>query len=71
MATINPPGFGSTPITEATSIVIPMVETRPNPFQKLADPVQPNTMIGYYNNRSGFVELFVADASGQQYIEVG
>lgn len=51
-------------------VAIKLVTVRPDVNSVLAEPTAPGTMVGFYNNALGAVELFVVDPSGLRYIRV-
>lgn len=68
---INGAAFASTPISTAGLAVLEIVATRPDPTFLIDPPTKPGRLIGYYNQLTGRVELFVTNAGGTFWIEVG
>jgi len=51
-------------------LTIKMVSSLPDTTQYLDTPVAPNVMIGYYNDITDTVQLYVTDQTGRRYIKV-
>lgn len=51
-------------------VAIQILAERPDVNEVLAEAVDPNVMVGFYNNASGYVELYVTDPSGLRYVRV-
>lgn len=68
---ISESGFQGAPFIDARETVIEIVPYRPSVYATLATPVQPGQVVGYFNIRTGYVELFVGSATGENWIEVG
>ena len=71
MATISESGFQGAPVSSVRDTVIEIVPYRPSVYATLETPVVPGQIVGYFNTRTGFVELFVGSATGERWIEVG
>lgn len=67
---INRSVINAQPISSNYDVAIRMVVDRPDVTAVLAQPVDPNIMVGFYNNALGVVELFVTDPSGLRYVKV-
>ena len=67
---INKSSISSQSIKENTDITIAMLIDRPDPNLYLSSPVMPNTMVGWYNQNTDAVELWITDRTGYRYIKV-
>ena len=67
---INKSSISSQSIKENTDITIAMLVDRPDPNLYLSSPVTPNTMVGWYNQNTDAVELWITDRTGYRYIKV-
>lgn len=53
-----------------TDLTIKMVSQLPDTTKYLDTPVTPNVMVGYYNDITDTVQLYVTDLTGRRYIKV-
>ena len=67
---INRSVISAQPISTNYDVAIRMVVDRPDVNAVLAQPTDPNIMVGFYNNALNVVELFVTDPSGLRYVKV-
>ena len=67
---INRTSFSAQDITQNYNVAIKMVSTKPDTTEYMDTAVEPNVMVGFYNDTTNSVELYVADASGHRYIKV-
>lgn len=67
---INRNSFTATSIKEFNELTIQMVHTLPDTTKFLDTPVTPNIIVGYYNDLTDTVQLYVTDRSGLRYIKV-
>lgn len=67
---INRVQITSEAIAENTDITLELLQVRPDTSAYLDTPVKPNKMVGYFNNLSGGVELYITDPTGRRYIKV-
>ncbi len=57
-------------IAENTDVTVNLLSTPPNPNVYLDTPVEPNVLVGFYNDMTDTVQLYVTDATGYRYIPV-
>ena len=67
---INRTSITAQSIKENTDITIAFLALPPNTTQFLDTPVEPNTLVGFYNDVTDAVELYVTDSTGRRYIRV-
>lgn len=67
---INRTQISAQSIKENTEITVNFLLTLPDPNVYLDTPVEPNTLVGFYNDMTDTVQLFVTDATGRRYIPV-
>jgi len=67
---INRSSISAQSITDNTDVAIRMALTRPDPNVIIDPPLKPSIMIGYYNNITDTVELFVTNPSGTRFLPV-
>lgn len=66
---IQPPYISTQPITQGVSVVIEIINFRPNNAIFIDPPKDPGLMVGYYNGSIDAVELYIVDGSGRRYIK--
>ena len=67
---INRTSFSAQSIQQNVDITIQMLPTLPDTTEYLDTPVTPNIMVGFYNDISDTVQLYVTDQTGRRYIKV-
>ena len=67
---INRTSVSSTSAQNVTNSVIEIRSERPNITSELDPPETPGRLIGYYNDASGFVELYVVSSDGLYLMRV-
>lgn len=69
---INRSSISAQSLAENTDITIRMLATEPDTTEFLSDAnaVTPNVLVGYYNENTDFVQLYVVDETGRRYIRV-
>jgi len=67
---INRNSFTSESIQENTDINIQLLLSPPDTSEYLDVPVTPNIMVGFYNDVTDTVQLYVTDSTGRRYIKV-
>ncbi len=67
---INRTSFSAQSIKQNFDITIELLETMPDTAKYLDIPVTPNIMVGYYNDITDTVQLYVTDQNGRRYIKV-
>ena len=68
---INRSSISAKSIREDTDLTIVLLQAPPNTQQYLDVPVAPNVLVGFYNDVTDVVQLYVTDATGRRYIRVG
>ena len=67
---INRTSLTTESLKDNTDITLELLQVRPDTNAYLDEPVQPNKMVGYFNNLAGGVELYITDSTGRRYIRV-
>lgn len=67
---INRTQISAQSIKENTEITVNFLLTPPDPNVYLDTPVEPNMLVGFYNDMTDTVQLFVTDTTGRRYIPV-
>jgi len=67
---INRTSITAQSIKENTDLTVQLLALPPSTTQYLETPVEPNTLVGFYNDVLDAVELYVTDATGRRYIRV-
>ena len=67
---INRSSFSAQSIAVNTDISIQLLPAPPDTTVYLETPVTPGIMVGYYNDQSDAVELYITDSTGYRYIKV-
>lgn len=67
---INRNSFTTQSIHDNIDITISMLPALPDTTKYLDTPVTPNIMVGYYNDITDTVQLYVTDATGRRYVKV-
>lgn len=57
-------------VTDNTEVVIEMLQEKPPLGVVLNPPELANKLVGYYNQKTGFVELYLTDGTGSRYSRV-
>ena len=67
---INRTQISAQSIKENTEITVNLLLTPPDPNVYLDTPVEPNMLVGFYNDMTDTVQLYVTDTTGRRYIPV-
>ena len=67
---INRTSLSAQSIKQDVDITIQLLSTLPDTTKYLDTPVTPNIMVGYYNDITDTVQLYVTDQTGRRYIKV-
>lgn len=67
---INGTSLSAQSIHQNIDITIQMLPTLPDTTKYLDTPVTPNIMVGFYNDVTDTVQLYVTDRLGRRYIKV-
>ena len=67
---ISRSSFSAQSIAVNTDITIQMLAAPPDTTVILETPVTPGVMVGFYNDQTDTVELYVTDPTGLRYIKV-
>jgi hypothetical protein len=69
--TINKPSFSSASAEQQSKLVIKMLSRRPALLERLAEPVTPFEIAGYYDRGFNVVEMFMASPDGTYWMRIG
>lgn len=67
---INRTSITAQSIKENTDITVFLLGSPPNPNVFLDTPVTPNILVGFYNDATDTVQLYITDSTGRRYIPV-
>jgi len=67
---INRVSFTAQSILDSTSLAIEMLQDQPDTQKYLDTQVTPNVIVGFYNDITDTVELYMTDNTGFRYIKV-
>ena len=67
---INRTSLSAQSIKQDVDITVQLLSTLPDTTKYLDTPVTPNIMVGYYNDITDTVQLYVTDQTGHRYIKV-
>lgn len=67
---IQKPSFSTNDGFEGARTVIPLLASRPQPYNAIDPPVRPNSLVGFFDPSRGAVELYVSSPDGSFYMRV-
>ena len=69
--TINSPSIGSNPIQDSPEMIIELLAERPEVGNFFSPDRTPAQLLGYYNPVINRVELYIVNAEGNQFLNIG